>query len=159
MTKYNFEFYDLEELISHFSANVNYDINDVFADFKILNPFLVWCKHHGIDPHRTKTQYKMEVIDQWRTAEDRTNFYPPFVPYNGLIYNQIRDVNKFGIGTIDLNTFKDDINKAIGISEWPIYWKKYEGVVYSLNESFVSMFLPISVGGILTVFDSEQQLY
>jgi len=159
MTKYNFEFYDLEELITHFAANVNYDINNVFVDFKITDPFGAWCKHHGIDPYRTKTQYKIEVIDQWQVAEDRENFYPPFVHYNGLIHNQVRDVNKFGIGTIDLNTFKDEMNRDIKISEWSIYWKKYEGTIYSLNESFVSMFLPISVGGILTVFDSEQQLY
>lgn len=155
MTKYNFEFYDLNELISHFTKNVNHNTSDVFDSGHNGDAFAKWCEHHDIDPYMIGVPlYDSEVVKRWQNAEDRENFYPPYLDYEFQVSQLVKDVNQFGIGTIDLNIFKDDINKAIGISEWSIYWKKYEGVVYSLNESFVSMFLPYSVGGILTVFDS-----
>lgn len=154
MTKYSFEFYDFYELISHFEENRNHNIDNVFDSLHTGNAFEMWCEYHGIDPHRTKTTYKPEVQAQWQGAVDRENFYPPFVAYGFEICKLVKNTNRFGIGVIDLNTFKDDINDAIGISSWSIYWKKYEGVIYSLNESFVSLFLPYSVDGILTVFDS-----
>ena len=155
MTKHYHSFYDFDEVISHFNKNVNFDIEDVFKLYRINNPMMQWCAYHNINPYRTKTILVHEIIEQWRIAEDRENYYPPYVNYLAEINNLITDTNKFGIGFINLNTFKESIYANIKISDWSCYWTKYEKYIYSLNERFVSLFIPFSEYGILTVFNAS----
>lgn len=92
MTKYNFEFFDFNDVIDLFRKSVNHNISDVFVAERPSDPFSLWCKVHEINPYRTKTIIKSDVITQWRIAEDRENFLVPHIQYEYLISKLIKNI-------------------------------------------------------------------
>lgn len=152
MKKQILEFYDISDVIQLMDEHSKFNIFNVFHDFQLGDPFESWCKFHNINPYRTKTKYDLTFIDQWSSAKDRENFYAPHVDYSYQIQRRISNINKYFVGEIDLSTFEDEVNKSIGIENWSIYWTKYEGTIYSLNKTFLELFMPFSIDNKLSVF-------
>lgn len=160
MKKIKLEFYDIWDIEQEFQKLTNFNIQSIFDDIpKFEHPFEEWSKFHGIDPYRTKTKFDVEIIKKWQDAEDRENFFGPSVNYANEISRLIQDQDKFGVGYINLNTFIEDMNKNIGIEGWSPYWTKYEGRIYSLNQTFFDFAwsLDISMNGKLTVYQEIEQ--
>lgn len=147
------EFYDIDELFGELQQVCNFRLDDLFSDLRIENPMERWCEVHNLNPMLTKTKMDVDILIKWNQAEDQDNFMPPYLCYSNRIIDLVTDnINKYNVGIIDLNTFEDDINKSIGIDKWSIYWQKYLGRIYSVNQTFLELASKYSTNNKLKLF-------